>query len=709
MKMKGKLGIAFLSALAFFGLFYVETQLPFFKKFLPVEENKLVLILLNINLLLILLLFFLITRTFMKAYIERKRGIWGSGLKLKLITTLLFISIIPSFTLFILASGFFQVSMDRWFSQKVEDAIDSAYDAYEVYRSSIYERQTKVTRYLKVLIEKKDLLEQIPSLYATFEEERKKGAYDYYLLLSLEGERIVGNFPKEVEKVLKKKVAEIKEKKDTGLIYTIPEDTGEFYVSSALIFSPPENMRAILFLGDIFPGKASDRLKEMSLFQREFKKARAYKKLLKYGFYIPLCLVTILTVFFSIWVGMKLATAITVPIERVKEGASIIAKGKFDINLEDKTKDEIGTLVAAFNAMAGQLKVAKDEIEEKRRYMEIILDNVATGILTTDRTGSVQLLNRAAKNILGIEGDDWKNKPIKQLLGQDLKPYMRSFLKDIKEAKGKTVTREIKLNLRNRITYVRASITAFFGDTKTPEGLIIAIDDITHILQAERLSLWQEIAKKLTHEIKNPLTPILLSAERLRRKFLKTLSGRERDILNEATAAIINSVQVIKGIVNDLTRLTPYPQAKKEEDLNLLIEEVLQMYRNIVPNVDIRFLKGEVPKIVCDREGIKRAIMNLITNSLKAIENEDGLIKIKTGVEKDKRSLYIEVLDNGKGIPDEHKPKIFDPYFTTEKDGTGLGLAIVNSIVLEHQGSIQVEDNIPRGTKFTIRLPLTGS
>ncbi|MCX7857951.1 MAG: ATP-binding protein [Deltaproteobacteria bacterium] len=709
MRIRNEAKILILVAAVFTGLFYLETQLPFFKKFLPVEENKLVLILLNINLLLILLLIFLITRTFLKAYIEKKRGIWGSGLKLKLITTLLFISIIPSFTLFVIASGFFQVSMDKWFSQKLEEAIDSAYEVYEIHQKNIFDRQERTAKYLKTIIENKTLLEKTEKIDSFLRQERTAASIDYYLIMDGSGNKISGNFAEDIEKNLRKRIDDLKEKAKNSYRLVIPDGQGEYFVSLFPLYDSSENLKAYLFLGAYSEIKTSDRFKELSRFQREFKKSRAYKKLVKYSFYIPLSLVTIVAIFFSTWVGMKLATAITVPIERVREGASIIAKGKFDISLEDKAKDEIGTLVSAFNAMAKQLKIAKDEIEEKRRYMEIILDNVATGILTTDRTGNILLINRAAKSILRIEGEEWKNRSIKELLGKDLRTYMRLFLKDIKTAKEKTVTKDLKINRDNKLIYIRASMTAIFTDSNELEGFIIAIDDITHILQAERLSLWQEVAKKLTHEIKNPLTPIVLSAERLRRKFLTVLSGKEKEILDETTKSIINSAEVIKGIVNDLTKLTPYPQAKKEEDINAIVDEVVQLYQNVIPNVSIKLIKGEVPKILCDKEGIRRALLNLISNSIRAIENGEGLIEIRTGMEKDTNSLYVEIADNGKGIPDKDKPRIFDPYFTTEKEGTGLGLAIVNSIVLEHNGSIEVKDNLPKGTKFIIKFPCIGT
>lgn len=697
-----KLAMGF--ALVFFGLFYLETQLPFFKKFLPVEENKLVIVLLNLNLLLILLLIFLVTRNLVRTYFEKKRGIWGSNLKLKLASTFLFISIVPSLTLFILASGFFHASMEKWFGTRVEEALDSASEILESLETEIALKYKAVQRELEKSVVEPNLSRD--SVLGAIEGLREKGFFKYYLLTDSSGEKISGNFPSDIEERLEAKFRSSQEVKVDTLERISKGKKYEFLIYALRISVNGGKDRFYVFLGDDLSHQISDKLAQIKALQAEFKKSRPYKKLVKYGFFIPLFLVTLVGIFFSTWLGMKLASAIVTPIEQVKEGASIIARGKFDISLEDRSQDEIGTLVSAFNSMARQLKIAKDEIEEKSRYLEIILDNVATGILTTDRWGRIVLMNNAARRILGIEDGEWRYKPLKELLSDDLRPHMRSFLREMRKASGKTVTKDLKLTLRDRTTYIRASISPIHWDGKELSGFIIAIDDITHVIRAERLSLWQEIAKKLAHEIKNPLTPITLSAERLKRRFSRILLGRDLEILEEATSSILNSAEVIKNIVNDLTRLTPYPQSKKHEDLNEIITETLTLYHNAVPNITLRFEKGEIPKIYCDRDSIKRILFNLLSNSIRALHGMEGYIEIRTSFDPEMNRVLLEVSDNGKGIPDEDKPKIFDPYFTREKDGTGLGLAIVSSIVMDHGGKIKVEDNNPRGTRFTISFPL---
>jgi two-component system nitrogen regulation sensor histidine kinase NtrY len=263
----------------------------------------------------------------------------------------------------------------------------------------------------------------------------------------------------------------------------------------------------------------------------------------------------------------------------------------------------------------------------------------------------------------------------------------------------------MRLNLKNDVKYIRASLTTLKDQARKTEGFVIAFDDITYIVRAERLATWREAAKKLTHEIKNPLTPIMLSAERIRRRLLPNSHDQEKEVLENTTSVIIQSVNDIKGIVNELTKLTHSVQSKTMEDLNSIVDETVLLYEHLYQNLTLTCEKNALPPFLVDRDGLKRAIINIITNSIKAIGNNRGAIKITTRHDSDKGFNIIEIADTGKGIPNEEKSKIFDPYFTKDANGMGLGLAIVHSIILEHHGRIHVEDNYPRGTKFIIELP----
>ena len=696
--------IAFTCAL----LIWIETQLPFFKRFIPVGENKLIIIIFNINMLLILLFLFLFARALIKTYIEKKRGIWGSRLKTKLIVTLFCVSLIPSATLFVLATGFFNMSMDKWFSQKIEDTVTNALELSTFFYSDLSQRYKRTGDILVRDIKDKDLLDNPRELDAFFRKSMMAHVLGYMAIYDSSGEPI-----RESEGINEEELGEKLSEQARRFVRhpavmraIIPTKEGELFVEGRPIRDDQGELRAVLLVGDMIMVRGTQKIREITAAHQEYQEARPLKKILKYGFIVPLSLITIMTIFFSVWVGTKMAAEITIPIQRVKEGASIIAKGRFDINLEDRGRDEISTLVTAFNTMARELKVTKDEIEEKSRYIEVILDNVATGIISTDKKGGIQFLNTAARNILGIDKEVVTGTPIREIFGEDYKPILKSFLKEMREAEGRSVTQEMRLKLKKDVTYLRASLTVLKDKAGRAEGFIIAFDDITHIVRAEKLATWREVARKLTHEIKNPLTPIMLSAERIRRKLLPRTGENEKGVLDETTSVIIRSVEDIKGIVNELTKLTHSSQAKTMEDINSVVDETVTLYKNLYQNINFEVTKGPTPSFKLDRDAMKRALINLITNSIKALDSGGGVIAITTSYDKAARTGTIEVADTGRGVPDEDKGRIFDPYFTKDKDGTGLGLAIVHSIILEHHGKISVADNIPRGARFIIELPI---
>ncbi len=708
MKFKKELSFIIGILVVFGALVLLETNLPNFARFFPVWENKLLVVVLNLNLLLILLLLFLITRIVLKAYIEKKRGIWGSDLKKRLTSTLLFISIVPSFTLFILATGFFYVSMDRWFSQQVEDTLESALELSQFHYEEIFQRHMRIGTRMAEQIQKKDMIADEKELknfldrYETWHVLSYLAVYD-----PATGKIIRASGSDSSDQAIRSR---LKALSGSGVSREIiPVDGGEMLVVGLRIRTDTQDVNSpypLLLLGDMIKMKGTERMKQIAVTSKEFKESRVFKKVLKYSFIIPLFLITILTIFVSLWVGIKMATEITVPIEKMKEGAAIIAKGKFDINLEERGEDEISTLVRAFNSMARELKVAKDEIESKSRSLEFVLNNVAAGIISTDKKGVIRLGNNAARHILGVEQESLDGMSLREIFGNDFRTLTKSFLKEVKAAGDESITMDLRLNLKKDVTYLRASLTALKDEAGKVAGYIIAFDDITHVVRAEKLATWQEIARKLTHEIKNPLTPIILSAQRIRRKIMSNSSGNEKEVLDQTTSVIIRSVDDIKEIVNELTKLTHTSQAKTSEDLNAIVEETLDLYRNLYQGVSITFSPKNMPRVRVDREALKRAFINLVTNAVKAMEGGAGSIAVSTRFDVPKHTGIIEFADTGKGIADEDKEKVFDPYFTKEKDGTGLGLAIVHSIILEHHGKIRVEDNKPRGAKFIIELPI---
>ncbi len=706
--MRFKKEIIFSTAIvAVFGLLVLlETTVPNFTRFFPIQDNILLVIFLNVNILLILFLIFLIARIFFKSYIESKKGIWGAGLKKRLTTVLLIVSIVPSFTLFILITGFFNQTIDRWYGGRIENTLENALSLSEFHYEDMFRRYDKVAQVMATEIARKKLLGDETALRSYMRRNEKIYFFEHQSIHDLMANAVIQvSSQNDIEEQLAAKTQSVVQ--NVKIQEIIPVSDGEMMILGRSILDDSGRPVAVLYIGNKMPVRGKERIGQIASVTKEFKESRVMKKVLKYSFVFPLFLVTMLTIFFSLWMGVKMANEITGPIEKIKEGADIVAKGKFDINLEAKGKDEIGTLVQAFNSMAKELQVAKDEIEERRRYMEVILDNVATGIISTDKNGYILLLNRAARNITGVASYEPQKTHLKAVFGDNLRLFTRSFLKDVRRSGVDSVTKELRLNLGKKdTTYLRTSLTPLKDEEGRTDGFIIAFDDITHIVRAEKLATWRDVARKMTHEIKNPLTPIILSAERMRRKLMSRFEGEEKAIMDESTSVIIQSVEDIKGIVNELTKLTHVSQTKTMEDLNLIIEETVEVYRSLYRNINFIIEKDRLPLFKVDKDGLRRVLINLITNAVKAIDSADGKIVIQTKYEKSRGMVVTKFSDTGKGIAREDREKIFYPYFTKEKGGTGLGLAIVHSIVLEHHGRISVEENEPRGATFIIELPV---
>lgn len=696
------------SILALSGIMvYLETQLSFFRRFLPVGDNKFYIALANIYFLVILLFAFLAIRIILKTYIEKKRGIWGSGLKTKLTVTIFSASLISSASFFILTSWFFYGSIDKWFSEKVEETVESAQVLSQFYYEDLFSRYEKMGAKISESITTKNVLQKDKELVKLIKKEGKANFVSYLAVFSLEGHSLAtySELDPEMIHILTERANSFE--KDKNIREIIPRETGDLIMLFSPIVDDAGMPVALLLIGEKIKVPGTQRMKQIDKAYSEFiKDSRSFKKVLKYGLLIPLLLVAVLSIFVSTWIGIKMATQITVPLEKMKEGADILAKGSFDVNLEDRGRDEIGALVSGFNRMARELKVAKDEIEEKRRYMEVILDNVATGIITTDVKGNVLLLNRAAKDILRIKANDWAGVPLKTIIGADFRTVVRPFLQEIRSERIGIGTKEMTISLQKDTLHLRTSLTVIRDEEGIIQGYIGTFDDITHIMRAEKLATWREIAKRLTHEIKNPLTPIRLSAERLRRRLLPSAEGKEKQVLEEATSVILNASKDITSMVNELNKLTETSAMWSSGDINGVIEETIAIYQGLFPNITFRTQLGRVPLITMDRDKMKRAFMNLVTNSITALGSEPGTITVATRYETSRNMIWIELADTGPGICDEDKARVFDPYFTRNPDGTGLGLAIVNSVILEHNGRINVEDNMPKGAKMVIELPV---
>jgi two-component system nitrogen regulation sensor histidine kinase NtrY len=353
-----------------------------------------------------------------------------------------------------------------------------------------------------------------------------------------------------------------------------------------------------------------------------------------------------------------------------------------------------------------ELKDNNRELEARRSYMETVLENVAAGVMSLDKHGRVSTINRSAELMLGVDADVAKGRPYRHVFSAAHLDSIRGLIKRMAGSRRESITDQVQLLVGGHMLTLLVNISLLRDSDGHYLGMVLVFDDLTELIRVQKLAAWRDVAQGIAHEIKNPLTPIQLSAQRLRRKY-RERAGDLDEVFDECTSTIIMQVEGLKGLLDEFSKFARLPESNPTlTDLPQLLEEVLHLYRGVHRDIDIVFAcDPALSKVNVDGEQMKRALINLIENAIEAMDGT-GQVDIVTSLDSRHQRVCIDVRDTGVGIPSQHRDKLFLPYFTTKKRGSGLGLAIVQRIVADHNGRISVRDNAPRGTIFTIELPM---
>jgi len=353
-----------------------------------------------------------------------------------------------------------------------------------------------------------------------------------------------------------------------------------------------------------------------------------------------------------------------------------------------------------------QLSDSHTLISSQKRDMEILLKNVAAGVIGIDAAGRVTNINDSAAQMLRLKREEVLGQDCRMLLPSGEYNRMADVVAAARKSSRGTVEKPLHLVLPDKTLYLLVKTTALRDEAGQDLGVVLVFEDLTELERAQRLAAWREVARRIAHEVKNPLTPIKLAAQRLQRR-LKGRLGEDAPIFDECTQVIINQADEIKNLINEFSRFARLPQLTlAPQDLNQLVQETLLLYQEVQPRITLAFHPDPaLSPLLLDREQVKRMLLNLLDNALGSIPGS-GAITVSVTGDPGQERVQLIVADTGVGVPDRDKIRIFEPYFSTKRGGTGLGLAIVNSIVAEHQGFLRVEDNVPQGTRFIIYLPM---
>jgi len=675
--------------------------------------EKIVLFAVNTFIVAALLVFGLILgRALVRLWVERRADQLGSRFKTKMVLGAMAVSLLPLVFLFFISYALMNRTLNRWFPQELESANSQALSLLSEISRMEYSR-------LEALAER--AADSVPAnssgdlssafapaaRFAASQGAEGVWAVDPSGMLVRAGDPLT--LPVVLDPTLK--------------FQSVLPNGGEFWDSrsGAFLAARAPLASGFLFVARRLPadflGRYNNIQFQTATYSVENQRIRAFKRQIL----LTLSLFTVLLLFAATWSALYLSKQVTVPIQALAEATGEIAAGRLDTQVHVKAQDELGTLVRSFNKMTAQLadshrrideftqnlQQAVQELDIRRTLIETVLENIPTGVLALDSSARITRMNRAAREIFGESAREASD--LIALAGKDAARDVQQLIR--RSLRMGTASREMEFRPKGRVVHAAVTVSPL-GNRRSSSGYLVVVDDLTELLRAQKAAAWQEVAQRIAHEIKNPLTPIQLSAERLSR-FISRHNGdcgapELVRLVSECAALIGREVGTLEALVNEFSRFARFPVARLvPTDPNAIVRGALDVFKGRLDDVQIRTHLAEgVPQVRADSEMLRRVVVNLIDNAAEAMESSAVRnLVLSTRFHPAHDSVEIVVADSGYGISPEDKDKLFLPHFSTKDRGTGLGLAIASRVIAEHHGIIRAEDNVPTGARFVIELP----
>lgn len=718
--------IVVLSVCIFFLFTVILAQATFKLTFLQPDTSEETIIFASVSALIFLLfvaLTFVLIRTLLRLYAERKTGVLGSRFRSQMVLGALLLSLGPVIFLFLFSYGLINRSIEKWFSRPAEDV---------EYRTNVI--ASLLTQYAQTNAQDEALrIAATPDAQKSFhtgnftsilDEFRRsevtlQGGFAFALI---DGEAeasfhapeawplIHGLVPPAAAKPGESRPIDV-----LGKSYVLGRsnvgDHGQILVAMPL----PQNYMSTL--SDI--ERSQDQYRELRLQRRRLR--RTYLGLL--------LLLTVGVLFASTWLALFLSKMVTRPLVALAEATHEISRGRLDYRVDVKAGSEIGKLVESFNRMAADLEASRASAEgsgrelaetnaqlaQRTRHIETILESVPSGVLSLDASRRIVHSNAALRRLLRLDGDPATAETLRDLFPEDAVIDLEDMLRKADRmgsttSQLETATARVNLNAAVTVASLDPPLQTL-RDGRQRAGYVVVLEDLTDILRAQRQVAWREVARRIAHEIKNPLTPLSLAAERIKRHLDRAMppDTSSMNIIRQCAVTIASSVETVRTLVDEFSTLARFPAAKPQpSDINAIVNQALLMFDGRLEGIRVqRVLSADLPQVQADPEAMKRAVANLVDNAAEALQ--DSMLKeiiITTALMEERDSVEIVIADTGHGVTSETKERLFLPYFSTKRRGTGLGLAIVSRIIEDHHGSIRVEENSPVGTRFIVELPV---
>src|SRR5438552_2683323 len=667
----------------------------------------------------------ILARTILRLWAERSREQLGARFKTKMVVGAMAISILPIVFMFIVSYSLMNRSLLLWFPRALEVASDETQKLLNDLgraqlprlRGMALEAQAEATR------PSTDFLQHVFA----------KGA-DAVWVLDGNGQVTQGGI-----------VCDDQPEDRAGAICAQPEVSGQYlrslpsgvevwsaggrsYFAARVPASPAGPAGGFVVAAYRTSPDVLERLTAIQSQTGQYYQEKQDLRALKHQMLLILLLFTLLLLSAVMWMALFLAKQVTIPIQALAEGTREVSAGNFDYQVPEQAQDELGVLVRSFNAMTTQLhdnrsqidqftrnlQQAVQELERRRQLMETVLENIPTGVISLDAAGAILRVNTSVSKMFGVTSADPQSQSLEGLLGMDAARIVNYLMR--RSLRMGVVSREIETVAAGRVVHLAVTVSSL-GPRRANTGYVLVLDDLTEVLRAQKSAAWQEVARRIAHEIKNPLTPIQLSAQRLlrfleRRDPSQSAATRHSELaklVQECSRLIEREVSTLAALVNEFSQFVRFPIAKLvPTNANIIVHQAVEVFSGRLDGIALKTILAEnLPAVRADEGLLRSVVVNLIDNAAEALENSAFReILVSTMAHSDAETVVICVADTGTGISPEDKDKLFLPHFSTKDRGTGLGLAIAARIVAEHGGSIHVEDNLPVGSRFLVELPV---
>jgi two-component system nitrogen regulation sensor histidine kinase NtrY len=714
----------------------VERRITSLPEALPFGDSLLFLFLNAFNVVLIVLLIYLISRSFVKLIFERRSGALGSHLNLKFALALFLVATVPMGLQYVVSSSFITASIDTWFSLQMDRAIDDSREVADAYYDAWTGNALHFGTQISQEISAQRLLregnnEELAAFVQVKQRDYNLGVVQIFPFAEAEPIATLVNpeipaaaFVKRDSRI----VASALEGERASVVEGTGTEIGDVIRGAVPIYSSdparPEEVVGAVVVNHLVPHPLVYKVGVIRAAIEEYRAIQPFAGRIAGVYQLVLLLFSLVIVLFAVWWGLRMAKGVTGPINALVEGTEKVARGNLNVVVQASSNDEIGFLVRSFNQMTHDLREAlsglersNTELDQRRRYMEIVLRNVDAGVVSVDAEGRISTINPSAQRLLGIApGTGAIGSKLEEVLTRtEYLDVVRELNSQTRPGMRESVRQQVQVPSGDEMLTLLVTLTLLQDYDGRPIGSVVVFDDYTQEVRAQRMAAWREVARRIAHEIKNPLTPIQLSAQRIRRRFRDRLDGSPRDaqVLDECVDTITSQVEGLKVLVNEFSNFARLPAANpKPDDLNQLVQEAISSYAG-TDGVEFETdLDPQLPSVDLDREQIRRVLSNMIDNATAAVSEraEDqgatGCVEVRTVHDSPLQTVRLEIADNGIGISPGDRRRIFEPYFSTKDHGSGLGLAIVSRIIADHHGYIRVHGNRPRGTRFIVELPV---